>query len=117
MTLTSGERTSIATTVSALATTGLAALKALIDAIKAKTDTMATPEGTFQYTVTVPSTGQPIADVRVFATTDIAGANVVACGYTDDFGVVNLPLDSGTWYLWRRKAGYQFTDPDTEVIP
>lgn len=49
-TLTSGERTSIASAVSGLATTGLAALKALVDAVLAKTNTI----GALSVTVTSP---------------------------------------------------------------
>ena len=78
---------------------------------------LAVSAGAFAYTVTDSTTGLPIASVYVFATTDEAGTNVVSAAYTDDFGVVHLPLDAGTWYLWRRKAGYQFDNPDVETIP
>jgi hypothetical protein len=45
-------------------------------------------------------------------------APVIAKGVTGDVGTVTFLLDSGTtYYLWRRKAGYTFTNPDTEVIP
>lgn len=70
----------------------------------------------FEYTVTSSTTGLPIAGVHVAASTDAAGTNVVAAGYTNDFGVVRLLLAPGTWYLWRKLAGYAFTDPDTEVV-
>ena len=26
-------------------------------------------------------------------------------------------LDPGTYYVWAAKAGYNFTNPDTEIVP
>ena len=72
---------------------------------------------TFVYTVTDANTGLPVDEVQVIVTTDIAGANVIATAYTDAFGNVTFYLDSGTYYLWRVKSDYTFTNPDTEVIP
>lgn len=60
----------------------------------------------------------PIDGVSVWVSTDLAGTNVVASGTTDDSGEVTFMLDSGTtYYLWSQKAGYNFTNPDTEVVP
>lgn len=76
----------------------------------------------FQYTVTDAITSNPIQGVRVWFTTDLAGSNVVWQGLTDSFGVARdefggLPrLDPGTWYVWRHKVGYVFSDPDTEIV-
>lgn len=82
----------------------------------------------FTYTLTVPpeGVGDPIADARVSISTNNggseAGSNIVWIGYTDAFGVArdsdnNLPcLDPGTYYFWRQKTGYTFSDPDTEVV-
>ena len=76
----------------------------------------------FQYTVTNAISGDPLSGVRVWFTTDISGSNVVWQGLTDAFGVARnefgvLPrLDPGTWYVWRNKIGFDFADPDTEVI-
>ena len=73
----------------------------------------------FTYTITDAGTGLPIQGVHVEITTDIAGVNVCWCGETDSFGVARddngeLPrLDPGTWYFWRNKPGYIFTNPDT----
>ena len=68
------------------------------------------------YTVTDSVSGLPIADVHVWVSTDAAGANVVASGYTDVSGQVTFMLDAATYYIWRMKAGYNFTNPDTEVV-
>ena len=68
------------------------------------------------YTVTDSVSGLPIADVHVWVSTDTAGANVVASGYTDVSGQVTFMLDAATYYIWRMKAGYNFTNPDTEVV-
>lgn len=76
----------------------------------------------FTYTITSTTTGNPIAGVETWFSTDIAGVNRVWSGTSDAFGVVrdaagNLPrLDAGTYYVWRQKAGYTFDDPDTEVV-
>ena len=68
------------------------------------------------YTVTDASSGLPIADVNVWVTTDAAGSNVVASDETNNSGQVTFYLDSGTtYYIWRQKAGYNFTNPDQEV--
>lgn len=76
----------------------------------------------YTYTVTDPVTLLPIDGVEVWATTDIAGVNVVWCGNTDAFGIARdddgyLPwLDAGTYYFWCQLAGYTFSNPDTEVV-
>lgn len=76
----------------------------------------------FTYTITNSSTGLPIEGVRVVITTDSAGANIVWAGETNTFGVArddngNLPrLDAGTYFFWRDKVGFIFSDPDTENV-
>jgi hypothetical protein len=76
----------------------------------------------FTYTVTDSVTTNPIEGVETIFTTDIAGDNVVWLGHTDTFGIARDSqnqkpfLDPGTYYIWRRKSGYSFTDPDTEVV-
>jgi hypothetical protein len=72
--------------------------------------------GAWDYTVTDSGTSQPIPDVTVWATTDSQGLHVVAIGDTNAFGVVTFYLVPGTWYIWRDKAGYEFENPDVEVI-
>ncbi len=66
--------------------------------------------------MTDETSGDAIADVHVWVTTDISGDTLVASGYTDDFGDVTFFLDAGTYYFWRKKSGYDFTNPDTEVV-
>lgn len=69
------------------------------------------------YTVTDSVTGLPIAGVAVWATTDSAGVNIVAYDTTNESGQVTFYISSGTYYLWRQKSGYAFTDnPDVEVV-
>lgn len=76
----------------------------------------------FTYTITNSVTLLPIEGVEVWITTDLAGSNIVWNGDTDSFGVARddngyLPyLDAGTYYFWRQRAGYTFTDPDSEVV-
>lgn len=71
---------------------------------------------TWVYNVTNQVSGQPIGDVDVWVTTDIAGSNVVASGRTDAFGNVTFYLDAGTYYLWSQKSGFNFENPDEEVV-
>ncbi len=76
----------------------------------------------FTYTVTDVTTSLPIEGVECWFTGDIGGTDIVWKGTTDAFGVArdtfdNLPrLDAGTYYVWRRRSGYYFDDPDTEVV-
>ena len=67
------------------------------------------------YTV-VDGDSNPIDGVEVWVTTDIAGSNIIASGVTNALGKVTFYLDSGTYYIWSRKSGYNFTNPDTEVV-
>ena len=76
----------------------------------------------FTYTLTNTVTLDPLAEVDVWITTDLAGANVVWRGMTDTFGIARDVLNSkptlpaGTYYFWRRKTNVAFVNPDTEVI-
>ena len=65
------------------------------------------------YTLTELSTGNPISGADVWATTDEAGTDIVASGVTDASGEVTFYLDatSGTYYVWRQLAGWNFTNP------
>lgn len=58
----------------------------------------------------------PIDGASVWVTTDEAGTIIIASGTTNSFGKVTFYLDSGTYYVWTQKAGYDFTNPDTEVV-
>ena len=62
----------------------------------------------------------PLADVDIWATSDLAGTNVIASGITTDEGKWTFRTDIGSGenvYIWRKKAGWNFTNPDTEVVP
>ena len=71
----------------------------------------------FTYTLTETGSGDPIPDADVWATTDSNGSVVVASGRTDQNGIITFYLDSGTVYIWRQKSGYNFANPDTEIVP
>ena len=54
----------------------------------------------------------PIQGVELWVTTDVGGGNTVAgSAYTDNFGNVTFYLDSGTYYVWKQKSGYSFSNP------
>lgn len=67
------------------------------------------------YTVT-DDEDNPIDGVDVWVTTDVAGSNTIASGVTNIQGQVDFYLNAGTYYMWSQKAGYDFTNPDTEVV-
>lgn len=78
----------------------------------------APPVGSIAYTYTLLSTvgSVPLPGASVWVTTDLAGANAVALGTTDAAGIVVFNLQPGTYYFWRALAGYEFSNPDTEVV-
>jgi hypothetical protein len=71
---------------------------------------------TWTYTLTNSSSGLPIADANVWVSSDAAGLNILASGVTDQSGVVTFFLDAGTVYVWRQKSGFNFQNPDSEVV-
>lgn len=68
------------------------------------------------YTLTDSVSGLPVAGASIWATTDVAGTNIVASGTSDTFGQVTFALDPGTYYIWAYKPGYNLGGPDTEVV-
>jgi len=72
--------------------------------------------GAIEWTYTITEDGTPIADVTVWVATDEEGTNIIASGITDQNGEVIFYLDAGTVYLWSHKSGYNFTNPDTEIV-
>lgn len=71
----------------------------------------------FTYTLINSIDSLPIDGAEVWVTTDLAGSNVVAGPQnTDSFGVVRFYLDAGTYYFWRRKAGWTGANPDVEIV-
>jgi hypothetical protein len=85
--------------------------------IKNKTDTLGGAGAvSWTYTLTRSDTGAPIDGAEVWVTTDEAGNNVVASGITNTSGVVTFTLDAGIVYVWRKKAGFNFDNPDEEEV-
>ena len=79
------------------------------------TETMGT--GNIKKTYTVKdSNGNPMDGVDVWVTTDLTGINIVASSVTDVHGQVYFWLSAGTYYVFSQKAGYNFDNPDTEVV-
>jgi hypothetical protein len=76
----------------------------------------------YTYTVTNSVTTAAIEGVQIWICADSAGANVIWYGVTDSSGIArddegNLPrLDPGTIYVFRQRAGFTFSDPDTEIV-
>ena len=56
-------------------------------------------------------------DVVITTTNTAPSTNVYASGRTNANGVVTFLLDAGTYYIWRQKAGLNFTDnPKTLTV-
>ena len=70
----------------------------------------------FTYTLTSSVDASPIPDADVWVTSDAQGNTVLASGQTDSNGQVTFQLDAGTVYVWRQKAGWNFTNPDEETV-
>jgi len=70
----------------------------------------------WDYTLTDSVTGNPIPSADVWVSTEANGGNVVASEKTNAFGVATFYLDAGTYYFWRRKAGYSFVNPQTQAV-
>ncbi|MFA6100449.1 MAG: hypothetical protein WC750_06310 [Patescibacteria group bacterium] len=88
-----------------------------INAIKLKTDTLGGAGAiTWIYTLTDSVTGAPIDGAELWVSSDSAGTNILATGITDDNGRATFYLDAGTVFVWRKKAGYDFTNPDQETV-
>jgi len=99
----------------------LAVVDGIVDAIKVKTDTInAAGALIWTYTLTIEGTTTPIPDAEVRLTSDSAGTTTIRTATTNSLGVATFyfdPSDSGiTVYVWRSHAGYNFTNPDAEVI-
>jgi hypothetical protein len=60
--------------------------------------------------------GDPIPDVDVWVSANSDGGTVVARGRTNASGEVTFWLDSGTYYAWRQKNGWNFTNPTTFTV-
>jgi hypothetical protein len=71
---------------------------------------------TWEYTLTEVGTTNPIPYARLWITTDDDGNNVIATGFTNEYGKALFYLDPGTVYVWRQKAGIMFDNPDIEVV-
>lgn len=71
---------------------------------------------TWVYTLTSSVDGSAIPDAEVWVTSDAGGATLLASGRTDASGVVTFHLDAGQVFVWRRKSGWNFTNPDTETV-
>lgn len=73
----------------------------------------------WSYTVTDSSTGNPIAEVTVWITTDAAGSNTIASASTNASGIATMRPDvtTGTQvYVWCNKTGYTFENPQIETV-
>ncbi len=71
-----------------------------------------TGSGSISWPITIDDGLSPLDGVDVWVSTDSAGTNVVARGYTDTLGTVTFLLDAGAYYLWKQLSGYTFINPE-----
>lgn len=77
------------------------------------------PQGTprsWTYRLTLPDGVTPITSANIWVSSDPGGIYVVASGMTNHRGEITFVLIPDTIYVWRRKAGYRFDNPDKKVI-
>lgn len=73
--------------------------------------------GSTSWPLTVTDTnGNPIVDVECWLTSDEPGNSLVVHGFTDTAGLVTFSVNPGTYYLWRRKNGWNFAAPTAVTI-
>lgn len=74
--------------------------------------------GSVETAVTITTSGSsPVAECDVWVTSDESGETVVAGTLrTDVNGVVTFWLDPGDYWVWRQKAGVNFTNPQTLTV-
>jgi hypothetical protein len=68
------------------------------------------------WSATVDDGTNPLDNVLVWISTDLAGASVVTSGYTDTFGFAQFSLDMGDLYFWKQKSGYSFVNPELVTV-
>ncbi len=74
--------------------------------------------GSVSQDVLIEVDGVPLSGVEVYVTSDITGSVVVAGTLlTDDNGIVTFQLDPGDYYTWKKRAGYNFTNPQLITVP
>lgn len=76
----------------------------------------------YSYLVTDDVLFNPLSDVEVWFTVDLAGNEVVWYGVTDNFGIAldengMLPrLEPGNYFVWRVKSGFIAIDPQMVTV-
>lgn len=87
-----------------------------IDAMVSSRVTLGTGAIKSIYTVTEDDGVTAIADVDVWVSSNEEGTIVIASGRTDAEGKITFWLDPGTVWVWRQKTGWNFVNPDEEVV-
>ena len=120
--LVSGRMDSSVGAMAANVFTAAAVATGAIDADALATDAVAeiaagiSGAGSVSTVITVNDGSNPLDGVHVWVTTDLAGANAVASGYTNTGGTVTLLLDVGSYYVWMQLSGYTFTNPQALTV-
>ncbi len=74
--------------------------------------------GAIRKEVTIYSNSTVLPGADVWVTTDIGGTNTIAGTLvTNSLGSATFMLDSGVYYLWVQKSGYNFNNPNPLEVP
>jgi hypothetical protein len=76
-----------------------------------------TGSGATATTLTMKDTGgNPLDGVCVWITTDAAGVNKIASGYSNALGIIIFYLDPGVYYVWQSLSNYTFVNPTALTV-
>ena len=73
-------------------------------------------DGAVEVTLTSKDGADLLEGVDVWVTTDLAGTDIVARGYSNTLGILTVYLDPGTYYVWKQLSGYTFTNPEAITV-
>ena len=75
-----------------------------------------TPQKEWTYTLTYPDGLRPITGANIWISKDPTGQQIMASALTNHEGKVRFILPVGEIFVWRRKSGFRFGNPDKEVV-
>jgi hypothetical protein len=72
--------------------------------------------GAVQVTLTAKDGVDLLEGVDIWVTTDAAGLDIVARGYSNTLGVLTVYLDPGSYFVWKQLSGFTFVNPEQITV-